>query len=293
MSTSSSIKKGLGKGLGALITSAQETPGGGVVTVDINSIEPNRQQPRQYFDDGALRELADSIREFGIIQPLIVREESGFFSIIAGERRWRAARIAGLREIPVVVKEYSEAETLQIALIENLQREDLNPVEEAMCYKRLMDDYFFSQDGIAAKIGKSRNSVSYALGLLNLEPGVLEYLKDGRLTPAHGRVLLQLKDGALQTAAAAKIAESGMSAREAEKLAAAVINKAEAGRDKAPARAKTAPFLYRGFEDELKNILGTKVRVRDGKNGGGKIEIDYYSPEDLDRLLGMFRNMRE
>jgi len=286
------IKKGLGKGLGALITSAQETPGAGVVTVDINSIEPNRAQPRKYFDEEALAELAESIKEYGIIQPLIVREESGFFAIIAGERRWRAARMAGLREIPVVIKDYNEAETLQIALIENLQREDLNPVEEALCYKKLMDDYFFNQDNIAAKIGKSRNSVSYSLSLLNLDPDVLEYLKDGRLTPGHGRALLMVKDDRLQVMAAEKIAENGMSVREAEKLVKNVIDKAEAEQNnKEPAAVKKDAFLYRGFEDELKNILGTKVRIKDGKNNSGKIEIDYYSPDELDRLLGMLKKI--
>lgn len=289
-------KKALGKGLGALIAGAgaeQEheaaAVGAGVVEIDVNSIEPNKNQPRKYFDDEALRELADSLSEFGVIQPIIVKQEDGYYSIVAGERRWRAARLAGLRAVPAIVKDYAEVDMLQIALIENIQRQDLNPIEEAMCYKRLVDEYFFTQEDIAAKLGKSRNSISYAMSLLNLDERVQNFIAEGKLTAGHGRPLGAVKDAVGQFELAERAIECGASVRETEKMVKAFLEaeKADAGERPAP---KPKPAAYAHVENDLRHILGTKVSLRDGKDKG-VIEIEYYSPEELDRLVGMFKKI--
>jgi ParB family chromosome partitioning protein len=286
-------KKALGKGLAALISQPGSVAENGMSTnvteIDIRKIEPNRQQPRKHFEEESLRELAESIKQYGIIQPLIVKEEDGgFFSIIAGERRYRAARIARLETVPVVVKDYNESETLQVALIENIQRQDLNPIEEALCFKRLIDEYFFTQENIAEKISKSRSMVSNALSLLNLGPRVQNLLAEERIPASHARVLLRVKDADVQFLLAEKVIEDNLSIRELEKLIVQYANEAEvpekvAGKNKPDA-------VYRHIEDDLKQILGTKVNIKDGKNKG-RIEIEYYSPEELDRLLGMFKTM--
>lgn len=285
-------KKGLGRGLSALISTEEEivSGSGGVMEIDINKIEPNRNQPRKRFEESALEELAASIRQFGIIQPLIVKEEDGFYSIIAGERRWRAARIAKLAEVPAIVRDYNDMDSLQIALIENLQRKDLNPIEEAICYKRLVDEFFFSQDDVSTKIGRSRSTVSYSLSLLNLDPRVQNLMAEDRLTAGHGRVLLAVKDGEKQFGLAERIIDSELSVRESERLIKAYVESLKDEDDdevpfsKTPKRA----YTYQNVETELKSILGTKVSIRDGKNKG-KIEIEYYSPDELDRLLRMFK----
>ncbi len=275
-------KKGLGKGINALFTEKEPEAMVGVQEIDINKIEPNKQQPRKYFDQEALRSLADSIKEFGIIQPLILKVESEGYSIIAGERRWRAARIAGLRTVPCLVKEYTEVETLQLALIENLQREDLNPIEEARCYKRLADDYFFSQDLIAEKVGRSRNAISRSISLLALDPRVQIFLIEGKLSSTHGTLLLTIEDLDKQYEWAERIIEEELSSREAERRIKA---------EQLPKSEKPLPNnTYSGVEDELKHIFGTKVMIRSGKKKG-KIEIEYYSEDELDRLLGMFKQL--
>ncbi|MDR3240413.1 MAG: ParB/RepB/Spo0J family partition protein [Clostridiales bacterium] len=288
------IKRGLGRGLGALISEADITlpqpgdPRYSITLVDINQMEPNRQQPRKYFDEEALSELADSIREYGILQPILVKEENGYYSIIAGERRWRAARIAKLEKVPVLIKDYTEREALQIALIENLQRQDLNPIEEAVCYKKLIDDFFFTQDDIASKIGKSRNSVSYAVSLLALGSRVQEYIIESKLTAAHGRLLTQVKDANAQLTCANKIIERQMTVRDAEKLVQVYIS-----HEATPAAAlqpRTFQMInYEKVEEDLKNILGTKVSIHDGRKKG-KIEIEFYSKDELDRLIGLIKN---
>ncbi len=282
-------KKGLGKGLNILIPAADASEPSAdvknaVVEIDINKIEPNRNQPRKRFDEGPLLELAESIKSYGVIQPLIVKDENGFYSIIAGERRWRAARIAKLATVPAIVRDYTEMETLQVALIENLQRKDLNPIEEASCFKRLIDEFFFTQEDIAAKIGRSRNAISYSVGLLNLSEGAQDLLIDGKLTPGHGHALLWIKEPELQQACAEKIAENGLSVRETEKYIKSVLD----GQHKKNAPPEPEQSSYSFFEDELKSILGTRVYIRDGKNKG-KIEIEYYSKDELDRLLCFFK----
>lgn len=306
------MKKGLGRGLGALldIDNAADTPqpdakrdemqapagvSGGVLYVDIRKIEPNRHQPRQYFEEESLRELADSIKSVGVIQPLIVNERDGHFAIIAGERRFRAARMAKLTELPVIVKEYSEMETLQIALIENIQRQDLTPIEEATCYKRLMEDFFFSTDDIAAKIGRSKHSVSGAVKLLELDERVQQLVGEGKLTASHARVFLTVRDGDMQYAAALKTFEEGLSVRGAEALVAAMAKaeeKAARQADKADDAALSAmQSAYRRVESELMTLFGAKVNIRHGEKKG-KIEIEYYSPEELDRLLCLFKGIK-
>ncbi len=283
----SGTRKALGKGIGMLIpTESPKTEDkSGVIEVDINKIEPNKMQPRKYFDEDSLFELAESLKTFGLIQPLIVKEEDGYYSIIAGERRWRAARIAKLPTLPVIIKEYNAVEMLQVALIENIQRKDLNPVEEAQCYKRLIEEYFFSQEDVAAKIGKSRSSVSNAISLLNLDERVQNFIIEGKLSVAKGRALLTLNDNYFQFELAEKIIEEDLSLKDIEKLIAGINENAQP--------QKTRPEKNTHFvqaEQDLKQILGTKVIIKDRKNKG-KIEIEYYSNEELDRLMSMFKRI--
>ena len=281
-------KKALGKGLGALIIEAPEDGQKAVLEVDIMKIEPGRQQPRKNFNDERLRELADSINQHGVIQPLIVKkEDGGFYSIIAGERRYRAARMAQLTTIPVIVRDMGESETLQTALIENIQRQDLNPVEEAACFRRLIDDYFFTQEGVAEKLGKSRGYVSNALNLLNLDGRVLDMIAGERLNASHGRVLLAAKDADRQVKFAEEAAKNAMSAKELEEL---IIADAEKKKDARNNKSAPAVNKYRREEDDLETILGAKVSIKDGKSKG-RIEIEYYSPDDLERLLTIFKSI--
>ncbi len=285
-------KKGLGKGIGALIqaTSEQleESSKAGVVMVDINKIEPNKNQPRKYFDEEKLSELAESISQFGIIQPLIVKDEGSYYSIIAGERRFRAARAAKIKEIPVVIKDYNALETLQVALIENIQRQDLNPIEEAMCYKRLIEEYFFNVDEIAKSVGKSKHIIYFLTTLLNLDERVQVLLAEEKIAPSHGRFLLLLKDKEQQFGFSQQIIENELSVRETEKL----IRRFMANQEKEANRPEDeVPFEkkvnYRFIENQLKDLFNTKVKIKDGKNKG-RIEIDYFSDEELDRLLSLF-----
>lgn len=285
-------KKGLGKGLSALIDTEVARDNNGIIEIDINKIEPNKQQPRKYFDEEALQELAASITSYGIIQPLILKEENGYFSIIAGERRWRAARIANKATVPAIIKDYSETEALQIALIENLQRKDLNPIEEASCYKRLIDEFFFSQDDVAAKVGKSRNAISYAVGLLNLDSRVQDFIVDGRLSPGHGRVLLGVKDLDTQFSMSERIIEDDLSIRITQKLVKAHHELLQQRQEEDTTAAVKQPVVtsFVNVENLLKDILGTKVNIRDGKKKG-LIEIEYYSHDELDRLLLLLKKI--
>jgi len=300
-------RKGLGKGLGALLaveeveftppenrTLGDNSGAAGVAEIDIRKIEPNRLQPRQYFDEASLDELADSIRVHGIIQPLILKDCGDYYSIIAGERRFRAARRVNLDTVPAIIKDYTELETLQVALIENIQRQDLTPIEEAICYKRLMDDFFFSQEDVAAKIGKNRAAISNAIRLLDLDIRVQELVSAGQLTSSHARALLAIKDADVQFEAAEMIAEEDLSVRAAENLVADILLEPKEDPKQQP-EVPAVPFqnqeviaAYRRAEDELKTILGAKVSIMQGKKKG-KIEIEYYSPEELDRLLGLFK----
>jgi len=298
-------KKGLGKGLGALLPSAPETENvvvkdenisearAGVMEVDINQVEPNKDQPRKYFEDTALQELAESIRTFGIIQPLLVKKEDGFFSIIAGERRWRAARLAKLTKVPVIVREYNDSDLLQVALIENIQRADLNPLEESLSYKRLSEDYGMTQDEIAQRVGKSRSAIANMLRLLKLDKRVQSFLADNRLTVGHARALLPLEED-MQLEVAERIMEDELSVRETEALIQALQEEKNAPVEAVTTpdgKAKTArrPHIE-GIEGNLKQLLGTKVSIKE-KDDKGKIEIQYFSQEDLDRLLCLFKQI--
>ncbi len=283
-------RKALGKGIGVLIPT--ENPENtqdksGVIEVDINKIEPNKMQPRKYFDEDSLNELAESLKTFGIIQPLIVKEEEGYYSIIAGERRWRAARIAKLKTLPVIIKEYNAVEMLQVALIENIQRKDLNPVEEALCYKRLIDEYFYSQEDVAEKVGKSRSTVSNAISLLNLDERVQNFIIEGKLSVAKGRALLALSNIDFQLELAEKIIDEDLSLKDIEKQIQLINQNSQAKKNNLP--QKNTNYLQ--AEQDLKHILGTKVLIKDGKNKG-KIEIEYYSNDELDRLMSIFKSIK-
>ena len=278
------VQKGLGKGLGALLGDWNETPqeqSGGLLTVPIHLVEPNPAQPRQDFDPVALQDLADSIALHGVIQPLTVRKTGDYYQIIAGERRWRAARLAGLSEIPVVVMEADDRKVMELALIENLQREDLNPVEEALGYQTLMEEYGLTQEAAAKQVGKSRPAVANALRLLSLEPSVLSMVRDGRLSPGHAKAILSLKDGARQREAAQKITALGLSVRQAELLC------RNLGKEPKPQPETPLVVDYIAeCEKQLSSHLGRGVRIVNGKRKG-RFELEFYGQEDLQRLLDL------
>ena len=295
------MKAGLGRGLNALLDASRQDDNhdttslpvtGGTIMVDIRKIEPTKDQPRQYFNEAALEELAASMKEYGVISPLVVKENGGVYTIIAGERRYRAARIAKLAEVPVIVKDYSDGDMLQVALIENIQRQDLTPIEEALCYKRLMDDFFFSAEDIAGKVGKSKHAIISALHLLELDPRVQAMAGEGKLTASHAKVLLQVEDGDLQVTCAKKIEEDGLSVRGAEALVDAALKEAAKLENELHETGAISEIsdevlrAYRRAEDDLKQLFGSKVNIRPGKKKG-RIEIEYYSPDELERLLQM------
>lgn len=290
-------KKGLGMGLGALMnTNDIESAGNKIHEVDINKINPNKNQPRTNFDEDALRELADSIEEIGIIQPLTVKKNGEFYEIIAGERRWRAARIAGLRKVPVLIKEYDDLEALEAALIENIQREDLNPMEEAFTYVRFSDEFNLSQEDIAKKVGKSRSAVANAMRLVNLDPRVQTFVKEGKISSGHGRTLLGIEDNNVQFELAEKIIDENLSVRDTEVLVKKIIennkneNNVEVNKTEVSAINPEIARECLRISNDLKNIFGTKVNIKNNKkNGNGKIEIEYSSMDDLDRIVGMIK----
>lgn len=290
-------KKGLGaKGLGieALIHNKMEdfeSDGGGVMELDLNKIEPNRKQPRKYFDETALEELATSLKNYGMIQPVVVKKnKEGYYELIAGERRWRAAKIAGLTKIPAIIKKWEEGEAFEAALVENLQREDLNPMEEAQSYQRLQEEFGLSQEQIADKVGKSRPAVANALRLLQLDERVRNFVVENKLTAGHARALLPLTDGEAQFELAEHIIEEGLSVRTVEAMVKSMLETAEKPAAEEEVPKKTQSPVLRQIEDELKGIFATKVKVTQKKNKG-KIEIEYYSDEDLDRLLVLMKKL--
>jgi len=294
------MKSGLGRGLNALLNASQEniaepgSPPTGTLMVDIRKVEPNPNQPRQYFDDVTLEELAESMKTYGVISPLVVKKNDEIYTIIAGERRYRAARIAKLTEVPVIVKDYSDGDILQVALIENIQRQDLTPIEEALCYKRLMDDFFYSTEDIATKVGKNKHAVISALHLLELAPRVQALAGEGKLTASHAKVLLVVEDAELQEYCADKIVEEGLSVRGAEAMIAIALKDAarpEREEKESDELSEEVIFAYRKAEDDLKQVFGSKVNIRPGKKKG-RIEIEYYSPDELDRLLLMLGKIK-
>ena len=275
-------QKGLGKGLGALLSDYTPTqePEGALRQLPLQKVEPNPMQPRQDFDQEALEALADSMAEHGILQPLTVRElPNGYYQIIAGERRWRAARIAGLSEVPALVVEADDRKTMELALIENLQREDLNPVEEALGYESLMRDHGLTQEEAAKRVGKSRPAVANALRLLNLEEELLELVRSGKLSPGHARAVLSVKDPAKRREAAQKIAALDLSVRQAELLCKNLSREPEPPKPEKPLQVNYVAEC----EKTLSRHLGRGVRIVTGKRKG-RFELEFYGTDDLQRL---------
>ena len=276
-------KKGLGTGLGALLgeEAAAEKSSGGATVLPISKVEPRSDQPRNQFDEDALQELADSIAQYGIIQPITVRRlDSGYYQIIAGERRWRAARLAGLKEVPVRILDADDRRTAELALVENLQREDLNPLEEAMGYRSLIEEFGLTQDEASRSVGKSRSAVTNSLRLLSLSPKVLEMVQDGRISAGHARALLQIEGESRQVQAAQEIITKGMCLRKAEQLAAR-MTRLPAMEDKQDA----GNVDYAAEESvSLTRALGRKCRIIEGKRLG-KIELEFYDSNDREALL--------
>ena len=288
-------KKGLGKGLDSLIpdnkieikTSKSNTSGEQMMK--INMVEPNRDQPRRNFEEYSLLELADSIKQFGVLQPLIVRKRDDYYEIIAGERRWRAAKMAGIKEIPVIIKDFTEQEVLEIALIENIQREDLNPIEEAMAFKKLLTEFNLKQDEVAERVSKSRTAVTNSLRLLKLDERVQQMVIDDMISTGHARALLAIEDTELQFTLANKIFDEKLSVRETESLIKSIKNPKQPKTKKVVENA----FIYEDLEDKMKQVLGTKVNVLAKGNGKGKIQIEYYSDEELERMFEMIMSLRK
>lgn len=293
-------KRGLGKGIDAMI-SGDDTKAKKVVkevikevdTIDINKIEPNSNQPRKNFNEDKIHELAESIKQHGLIEPLIVQKgKKGFYTIIAGERRWRAAREAGVKEIPVVIKEYSDQQVMEIALIENIQREDLNAIEEAEAYERLIKDFNLKQDEVAERVSKSRVAITNSLRLLKLDPRVREMIIEDKIKSGHARALLSVTDPEEQYRLAVMIFDNSMSVRETEKM----VKKYLADKDKPTKEVKKkdtqTELIYKDYEEKLKTVIGTKVNINNKGKGKGKIEIEYFSPDEFDRIIGMMMSMR-
>lgn len=291
--------RGLGKGLDSLIPvgnaegkgkiginsvpASEEKPD---KMVKITMVEPNRDQPRHKFDEEALNELADSIKQYGIISPIIVQNRKDHYVIIAGERRWRAAKIAGLKEIPVIIKNFTEQEIVEISLIENIQRENLNPIEEALAYKRLLTEFHLKQEEVAQRVSKSRTAVTNSMRLLKLADEVQQMIIDESLTTGHARALITIEDESKQIEIAKKVVNEKLSVRDIEKLV-KDLNKPK--KEKKESKQLKNDFIYQDIEEKLKQSLGTKVTVSAKEDGSGKIEIDFYSSEELDRILDLLK----
>ena len=297
-------KSGLGKGLDALIPAGNKkapvkketepviiekiVEKKGVETLKITEVEPNREQPRKNFNEDALLELSDSIKQYGVIQPLIVQKKEDHYEIIAGERRWRAAKMAGIKEIPVIIKDYSDQQVMEISLIENIQREDLNPIEEAMAYKNLMEEFHLEQDEIAEKVSKSRTAVTNSMRLLKLDKRVQQMMIDDMISAGHARTLITIEDPDVQYNIATKIFDEKLSVRETEKMV-KLIQKPEVKKEKAE---KVNSFIYKDIEEKIKAILGTKVTVDHRSNNKGRISIEYYSNDELERILFLLESIK-
>lgn len=294
--------RGLGKGLDALIPGAQapkkvkegvtEVPEekGAEQLVKITKVEPNREQPRKNFDEDALQELADSIKQFGLLQPILVQDRKTYYEIIAGERRWRAAKLAGLKEVPVIIKSFTEQEIVEIALIENIQREDLNPIEEALAYKRLLTEFDLTQDEVAERVSKSRTTVTNSMRLLKLDERVQQMIIDDMITTGHARALIGIENKNAQYDLAQKIFDEKLNVREVEKL---VKNIQSPKPKKEPKTVnESLELVYRDIEEKLKQSLGTKVSIQSKENGAGKMEIEFFSHEELERITEFFMKIK-
>lgn len=297
------LKKGLGKGLDSMIPDkivhnnnksnkkeidenvSRET------LISINEIEPNKGQPRKNFEEDTLQELADSIKQYGIIQPLILQKTGNYYSIIAGERRWRAARIAGLKKVPAIIKEYTPQESMEIALIENIQRQDLNPIEEALAYQNLIKEFNLKQDEVAERVSKSRVTVTNSMRLLKLDEKVQQMIVDSMISTGHARTLISIENKELQYQIAMKVFDEKLSVRDTEKLVKKIL---EAKPDKEEiAVTKEDSFIYQDIEEKMKKLIGTKVSIKRKAKDKGKIEIEYYSTDELERIIELFETLHE
>ncbi|MEG0590867.1 MAG: ParB/RepB/Spo0J family partition protein [Lachnospiraceae bacterium] len=290
---------GLGKGLDSLIPAAKTSaskvkkeellPGTGEQMMNINMVEPNKEQPRKNFEEDALLELADSIKQFGVLQPLLVQKRKDYYEIIAGERRWRAAKLAKMKEVPVIIKDFTNQEVVEISLIENIQRENLNPIEEATAFKRLLNEFHLKQDEVAERVSKSRTAVTNSMRLLKLNEKVQQMVVDDMISTGHARALLAIDDEEQQYLLANKIFDEKLSVREIEKMIKDLKNPKKQRVQSIGANA----VVYKDLEERMKLIMGTKVCVNQRRNGKGKIEIEYYSPEELERIFGLLISVKK
>lgn len=293
------MARGLGKGLDSLIPdtigekrgkadSGNKTDSGNEkqeTLVKITKVEPNREQPRKNFDEDALLELADSIKQFGLLQPILVQDRKDYYEIIAGERRWRAAKLAGLKEVPVIIKNLTEQEIVEISLIENIQREDLNPIEEAQAYKKLLTEFHLKQDEVAERVSKSRTAVTNSMRLLKLCDEVQQMVIDDMISTGHARAILSVENPEEQYSLAQKIFDEKLSVRDVEKL---VKNLNKPVKTKKVTENENLEIIYQDLEEKLKSALGTKVVISSKGDGAGKIEIEFFSHDDMDRLVEIF-----
>ena len=300
-------KTRLGKGLGALIggdTETEKVPDaepekkteekkseepGKELFLKVSMIEPNKEQPRKKFDEDHLKELADSMKQYGVLQPLLVQKKGNFYEIIAGERRWRAAKLAGLKEVPAVIREYDEQQKMEIALIENVQREDLNPIEEAMAYKRLMEEFHLKQEEIADRVSKNRTTITNSMRLLKLAEEVQKMLVEGVLSSGHARALLGLEDKKAQVMMAERILAEGLSVRDVERLVKS-FGKTKKKKEK---ESDAVTLAFQHMEEKMKAIMGTKVSINRKDKNKGRIEIEYYSPAELERIIELIESIRQ
>lgn len=303
-------KKGLGKGLGALLggdltedvkkeeefqekqvvveTKIVEVPK--ETYLKISLIEPNREQPRKEFDPEELEELAESIRNYGVLQPIMVQKQGELYEIIAGERRWRAAKIAGLKEVPVIIRDFDRQKKMEVSLIENVQRSDLNPIEEAMAYRQLIDEFGLKQEEIAERVSKNRATIANSLRLLRLDARVQDFLIQGVISNGHARALLALEDLEQQYAAAELIVKNGLSVREVEKLVKALLKPAK--EKETEKEERDLSFIFQDLEERMKSIMGTKVMIHRKDKSKGRIEIEYYSEAELERIVELIESIR-
>ena len=297
------VKRGLGKGLDSLIPNKMEdetkkaavTVGskevsqedGPVTIVNITKVEPNREQPRKNFDEDALLELSESIKQYGLLQPILVQDRKDYYEIIAGERRWRAAKLAGLKQVPVIIKNLTDQEIVEISLIENIQRENLNPIEEAQAYKRLLNEFHLKQDEVAERVSKSRTAVTNSMRLLKLSDDVQRMVIDEMITTGHARALLGVEDPAEQYNLAQRIFDEKLSVREVEKIVKNMGKPVKPKKEKVV--DKSMQVIYDDISEKLKTQLGTKVNIVPKEDGSGKIEIEFYSHDELDRILDLMK----
>lgn len=305
-------KKGLGKGLGAIFgedvvkenkeetekkakaeaKSAEEMDEKGrILMLKLDLIQPNKEQPRKTFDEEKINELAESIKNYGVLQPLLVQKNDSFYEIIAGERRWRAAKAAGLKEVPAVLKEYSKQEAMEISLIENVQRADLNPIEEALGYRQLIDEFGLTQEEIAVRVAKSRTAITNTMRLLKLDEQIQNMLVQGVITSGHARALLSLEDTQMQLKAAKEILDKKLSVRETERLVKRLQKEASGEKKEEKKKDETLALIYQDLEDRMKSVMGTKVSIHNKDKNKGRIEIEYYSEAELERIVEMIESI--